>query len=175
MKSSEQVLRHSKHGEIMVFGSRLDAAKRIIAPLAAAFALAACSSDGNMFETASIAPAKSEPVAVAPIDNQCVTLARNIQTLRDEGTTGRLEKVADGKSSTVVVKRAALQKQAELNKVNAEFLAKCGPQLPITAAAPAPSTPAAATAPAIAQAAGAAQTTSGVSVVPTTAPAPIKQ
>ena len=35
-----------------------------------------------------------------------------------------------GKSANVQVKRASLAKQAELNKANSDFQAKCGPPIP---------------------------------------------
>lgn len=88
-----------------------------------------CASDGGgLFTTGSIA----EPVAVTKVatDPACVTLTAQIDGLRKEGTVGRLEKAADGKSSTVTVQRASLSKQAQLNKANADFVAKCGPLLP---------------------------------------------
>ena len=99
----------------------------------ALFALAAfsagCANDGsNALSTASVAPDK---VAQAPkVDPACVSLASQIDTLRKEGAVERLEKAAEGKTSSVQVKRASLAKQAELNKANADFQAKCGPQMP---------------------------------------------
>ena len=110
-----------------------------------------CASDGGgLFTTGSIA----EPAAVTKVsaDPACATLATQIDGLRKEGTVGRLEKAADGKSSTVTVQRASLSKQTQLNKANADFIAKCGPALPKSTVA-AVAAPAVATAPAAAAAA----------------------
>lgn len=98
--------------------------------LFAAAALAAgCANDGSTaLSTASVAPDK---VAAAPrVDPACVTLASQIDTLRKEGAVERLEKAAAGKTASVQVKRTSLAKQAELNKANADFQTKCGPQMP---------------------------------------------
>lgn len=103
------------------------------ATTSALFAIAAlaagCAADGSgALSTASVAP---EKVAAAPkVDPACVSLATQIDSLRTEGTVERLEKAAAGKTSSVQVKRASLAKQAELNKANADFQAKCGPQMP---------------------------------------------
>ena len=63
-------------------------------------------------------------------DPMCVSLANQISTLKGDGTIDRLEKAAAGKSAKVQVKREALQKQAELNKANADFQVRCGPTIP---------------------------------------------
>src|SRR5262249_16694829 len=80
-------------------------------------------------------------------DPVCVSLANQINTLKSDGTIERLEKASDGKTAKVEVKRTALQKQAELNKANADFVSRCGPALPkqMTTAqkTPQPSAPAA--------------------------------
>lgn len=104
------------------------------ATTSALFALAAfgggCANDGsNGLSTASVAPEKVA-VAAPKVDPACVSLASQIDTLRKEGAVERLEKAAAGKTSSVQVKRASLAKQAELNKANADFQAKCGPQMP---------------------------------------------
>lgn len=114
----------------------------IIAVSAAAAAVGGCASD-NQLSTASL-----NQSAQAQIDPTCVALANEISSLRSEGTVDRLEQAASGKSKNVQVKRAALAKQAELNKANAEFQAKCGPKIPqaTTAQAPTPQTPATQTA-----------------------------
>lgn len=97
--------------------------------IACAALVAGCANDGGTaLSTASVAP---EKVALAPrVDPACVTLASHIDTLHKEGTVDRLEKAAAGKTASVQVKRTALAKQAELNKANADYQAKCGPQLP---------------------------------------------
>ncbi len=114
---------------------------RFVPVLATALLLGACASDGsgNLFSTASVAPAASD--ADAPksrVSNECIALNNQIEGLRKEGTIGRLEKVAAGKGDNVQVKRTAIAKQAELNKANADFQAKCGPRLPASTQAAAP-------------------------------------
>lgn len=149
------------------------------ASLGIAIALAAlaggCANDSsNIFSTGSIAqpaavaaPAKPDPV--------CVSLSSQIDAMRKDGTVDRLEKAADGKTASVKVQRTALSKQAQLNKLNADFIAKCGPAIPkaATTAAVAPAQPAAAPASAPAKTATVAPakakpatSESGVTVVP---------
>jgi hypothetical protein len=105
--------------------------------LAAALA-GGCANSGLDLSTASISPDKNGTLAKS--DPVCVSLATQISTIRGDGTIDRLEKAADGKSSKVEVKRTALQKQAELNKANADFLTRCGPAIPAQAAAQQPAT-----------------------------------
>ncbi len=112
--------------------------------------LSGCSGDSptSLFSglsTGSVTPAaEAAPVPAQPKFSQaCVSLATQIQTLRGDGSIDRLEKVAAGKGENVQVKRTAIGKQAELNKANADFQAKCGPAVPKTvAAAAATETPA---------------------------------
>jgi hypothetical protein len=87
-----------------------------------------CADNNNLLSTASVAPDKT--VVAAKVDPACVALSNQIDTLRAEGSVDRLEKAAAGKTSNVQVKRASLAKQAELNKANADFQTKCGPQIP---------------------------------------------
>jgi len=110
----------------------------LVAALAIAAVAGGCSSDSNFFSTGSL----SEPAPVTKVaaDPACVTLAAQIDGLRQDGATDRLEKAAEGKTTTVTVQRASLAKQAQLNKANAEFVAKCAPNMPRTAAATAPAT-----------------------------------
>jgi hypothetical protein len=120
----------------------------LLAALALAAVAGGCANDSpSFFTTGSL----SEPAAVtkASLDPACVTLASQIDGLRKEGTVERLEKAADGKTSTVTVQRASLTKQAQLNKANADFIAKCGPTLSKSTVAAA-TVPAAAAAPAAA-------------------------
>ncbi|MEQ1651044.1 MAG: hypothetical protein ABL897_01000 [Hyphomicrobium sp.] len=134
----------------------------------ALFAMAAmaagCANDGSALSTASVAPDK---VAQAPkVDPACATLASQIDGLRKEGAVERLEQAATGKGKSVQVQRTSLAKQAELNKANADFQAKCGPKLPQTAqAAPA----AAQVAPVAAAAASATQVKAATAVAPAAA------
>jgi hypothetical protein len=94
----------------------------------------------------------------AKVDPVCASLASQINTLKGDGTIERLEKAADGKTTKVSVKRAALQKQADLNKAYADFQTRCGPSIAPTTAQAA-STPATQTA--SAQPAASAPATAG--------------
>ena len=150
-----------------------------LAPLAGVLLLGACASDTpSFFQTASVAAPAATQVATAKPSPECVALSSQIEGLRKEGTIERLEKVAAGKGDNVQVKRTAIAKQAELNKANADFQAKCSPRLPAAqqaaaspmAAAAAPVAGQAATkASAAAKAVATAATPSGVTVAPSTA------
>lgn len=96
--------------------------------MAMAALAAGCSADGSGLSTASVAPEKT--AVAAKVDPACVALSSQIDSLRNEGSVERLEKAADGKSSSVQVKRASLAKQAELNKAYADFQTRCGPKIP---------------------------------------------
>ena len=97
--------------------------------IAVAALAAGCSADGSsMLSTASVSPEKT--AVAAKVDPACVALSSQIDTLRNEGSVDRLTKAAEGKSSSVQVKRASLAKQAELNKANADFQTRCGPKIP---------------------------------------------
>ncbi len=109
-------------------------ATKLTGLIALACFVAGCSGNGDLGITSSVTPEKT--AAAAPrVDPVCASLASQIDTLRQEGSIDRLEKAAAGKSSSVQVKRTALAKQAELNKANADFQAKCGPGISTQAAA----------------------------------------
>ena len=113
--------------------------------VALAAALGACANDntGNFLTTAALLPSPTpapqpipEPSAYT-VDPSCAPLATRIEQLRQDQSVAGLEKASTGKTRSVSVKRASLAHQAELNKANFEFQAKCmGPQ-PRSAAAPA--------------------------------------
>lgn len=84
--------------------------------------LAGCASDGSYLLTTASLPDQKK---VAAARSACLALQAKINTLRQEGTVGRVEKAATGKSKTVVIKRAALGKVAELNQAHADFQAQC--------------------------------------------------
>jgi hypothetical protein len=141
-----------------------------------ALSVGGCANDGgvsNLFTTSAIGtpPEATTAAVTAKLDPACGALATQIDTLRKEGTIERLEKVADGKGANVQVQRTALKKQAELNKANADFQAKCAPNVPKSAAVLA--APAVAAAP-VATAAKAVRATSkaatGVTVAAPDAP-----
>ncbi len=122
---------------------------RITTSLAAAVLAGAlgagCANDANL-STSGIAPEKAGLHQAAKVDPACVSLASQIEALRKEGAVERLEKAADGKGSSVQVKRTSLAKQAELNKANADFQMKCGPKIPAQTAQTTPAAPVATTA-----------------------------
>ena len=103
--------------------------------------LAGCANDGTLgtsnLTTSAVAPVAS---AAPKVDPACVALAAQIDQLRQEGTIDRLQQASQGKSANVQVKRASLAKQADLNRVNAEFQVKCATIAPkastVAAAAP---------------------------------------
>lgn len=113
------------------------------ATLAAAALLAGCASDGSgPFSTGSLA-SDNDKVAAAKANAACLDISSRIDALRKEGSIERLEKAADGKSTSVQVKRAALSKQAELNRAYAEYQQKCStlpPTQTASIASTAPST-----------------------------------
>lgn len=86
---------------------------------------AGCSADGGL-QTASI----NKPAEQAAVDPTCVALTNQIDMLRKEGNIEKLEQAATGKGASVKVKRESLVKQAELNRVNADFQGRCGPKMP---------------------------------------------
>lgn len=97
--------------------------------MAVAALAAGCSADGNSaLSTASVAPEKT--AVASKVDPACIALSSQIDTLRNEGSVDRLAKAAEGKSSSVQVKRTSLAKQAELNKAYADFQTRCGPKIP---------------------------------------------
>jgi hypothetical protein len=157
--------------------------RRAALSLSVVFAAAAggCANDGgmgNLFSTGALGDAKPAVMeAKASADPVCVSMASQIDGLRKEGSVERLEKASDGKSAAVNVQRSALAKQAQLNKANADFIAKCGPNLPKTAmlaapvAAATPVKPVAAVKTAAVAKSVAAANASGVTVVPPTATA----
>lgn len=86
-----------------------------------ALLVTACAGDPGL-TTAAVAP---KPIPTASYDPMCATLRGQITTLQGEGTVGRVEKAADGKTRSVIVKRAALAKVAELNRLNTEYRTRC--------------------------------------------------
>jgi len=148
------------------FNFRRLASGLVLASVVLAGGCASESGVGSMFTTGSIG--EPAPVAKASVDPACTTLATQIETLRKEGAVARLEKAADGKTQSVSVQRAALAKQSQLNKANADYMAKCGTAQPVSTVAAAPAAaPAAAATPAKAAtpaAQAAAAKSSGVTV-----------
>jgi hypothetical protein len=72
---------------------------------------------------------------LSKVDPACVTLLSQIETLRKEGVSERVQKASVGRTKTVSVKRATLAKVVELDKANAEYQAKCSTLSPRQTAA----------------------------------------
>ena len=106
--------------------------------LAAIGLLGGCAADTAGITTSAVDPKTGPVTASAKVDPACVTLMSQIDGLRKDGVTERVEKAAKGKSATINVKRASLAKMTELDKANAEFQAKCSTLAPRAAAAQAP-------------------------------------
>ena len=116
--------------------------------IAATLVVAGCASDGAAPLLTTQSLPNTETAAekkVADSATMCRALNERIVALRNEGTVAKVEEAGTGKSRTVVVKRAALLKVAELNQANAEFQAKCS-KLPQQAAATPGAAPTVATA-----------------------------
>jgi len=115
----------------------VSASFRISILIAAAVFGGGCS-NMNGLSTSSVA--SETAVTAQKTDPVCVSLANQITTLKGDGAIDRLEKAAAGKGSKVEVKRTTLQKQAELNRANADYQLRCGPQLPKQVAMQTPAT-----------------------------------
>jgi hypothetical protein len=98
-----------------------------------------CANGGFDLSTASITPQQT----AAKADPVCTSLASQINSLKADGSIDRLQQAADGKTTKVSVKRASLQKQAELNKAYEQFQTRCGPAIPNQVAAQQAAPPAA--------------------------------
>lgn len=85
-------------------------------------ALGGCAGDGSgLLITASTPEQTAEKAA----DPRCVTLLSQIEALRADGTVDRVEQAAEGSTRSVMVKREALSRVAQLNKANEEYRASC--------------------------------------------------
>lgn len=107
------------------------------AAIACAATMAGCATDSTGLTTSAI-DGKTAPAAVASskVDPACVTLLAQIDQLRKEGVVDRAQQVASkGKSSTVNVKRDSLAKLTELDRINADYQAKCSTISPATTTA----------------------------------------
>lgn len=114
-------------------------------PIAIGFAaatLGGCANDPGLTTASVVKP----PVPTAVVDPQCATLRDQIAAVQGEGTVGRVEQAATGGTKTVVIKRGALAKVAELNRLNSEYRSKCSNPSLLTATATPVSTAATVTA-----------------------------
>ena len=105
--------------------SMISASGKLGMIVVAAVMAGGCANSGMDLSTASVTTDKT--ATALKTDPACISLASQINALKGDGTIDRLEKAASGKSAKVEVKREALQKQAELNKANADFQTRCGP------------------------------------------------
>ena len=96
--------------------------KVLAAVLVGSLSLAGCAGDGSLMGPGITTQSIEKKSKVDPV---CVALQARIDQLKSEGTVGRVEKAATGKSKNVVIKRASLGKVAELNQANSEFVARC--------------------------------------------------
>ena len=93
--------------------------------------LAGCAGSAvDAVQTSSLDPnaAKMAAAAAAKPDPTCVALLAKIDGMRKDGVAERAEQAAQGKSTTVPVKRASLGQLAELSKANTEYQSKCSCQ-----------------------------------------------
>lgn len=99
--------------------------------VAATLLLGACADGNGLLTTSALTTADSKKAEAEKAAAQqkalaCNSLAARIDQLKADGTVGRLEDAATGKSTVVRVKRDALARQAELNKAYADYRASCG-------------------------------------------------
>ncbi len=105
--------------------------KSTLLAVCASSVLIGCAQDGtSLLTTGSTTVAKK--AETPPIDPACLALQNRIALLQDEGTITKVEQAATGTTSSVMIKRSALSKVAELNKANDEFRARCS-KLPVAA------------------------------------------
>ncbi len=105
----------------------------LLAVVAGAGLLGACSGDGGMLGSSLTTSSLTSPTSTTgtqaqstpKIDPACIALVAKIDALRREGVTERVEKASVGKSASVTVKRTSLAQITELDKANAEFQSKC--------------------------------------------------
>ncbi len=105
--------------------------------------LIGCAQDGkSLLTTGSTTP--EAKMAATPIDPACLALQNRIALLQDEGIISKVEKAAIGTTQSVMIKRSALGKVAELNQANDEFRARCSKMPAATVATATTQPPAAA-------------------------------
>lgn len=97
-------------------------------------ALAGCASD-NMFGGSGSNLTTASVPETPRVDPACVSLSAQIDGLRKDGITAKVEKAAQKKAKLTPADAA---KADQLNKANAEFQAKCSTLAPRAASAPAP-------------------------------------
>lgn len=117
--------------------------------------LGACAGGGDIFNAGPTTAALPEKPKTDPA---CALLAGKLAELRKDGVVERTEQAAQGKGTTVNMKRESLTKLTELNKTNIEFQNKCSSYKPANVAQAAPLTAPAAQPAALTKASAAATT-----------------
>ena len=97
--------------------------------------LGACAGGGDIFNSGPTTAALPEKPKTDPA---CALLAGKLAELRKDGVVERTEQAAQGKGTTVSMKRESLTKLTELNKTNVEFQTKCSNYKPANVAQAAP-------------------------------------
>jgi hypothetical protein len=124
---------------------------------AASGLLAGCADTPSLFGSSSnnLTTSSVAPPAAPKIDPACSGLASQIDGLRKEGISDKVEKASLKKYKLTT---AELVKADQLNKANADYQSKCGTVKPVAAVSPAVAPPVtlASTAPAVKAAATAA-------------------
>lgn len=108
----------------------------LLALSAASLGGCASSSDGLLPNTTGTVPTATAEATKKRAEHNamCMGLRDRIIALRADGTIGKVEKAAKGKTRSVTIKRAALAKVAELNQANADYQLKCaGGPIQVTA------------------------------------------
>jgi len=113
--------------------------QRALLVMCAGSLLVGCAQDGKSLLTTGSATPENKVAAAPPIDPACLALQNRIALLQDEGVISGVEKAAVGSTRSVMIRRSALSKVAELNRANDEFRARCS-KLPAVATIPSAAT-----------------------------------
>lgn len=108
--------------------------------VAGAALLAGCADSNNLFNSSSssnLTTSSVSPATAPKVDPVCVSLSAQIDSLRKDGISEKVEKASQKKYKLTT---AELAKADQLNKVNADFQSKCSSYKPTTASAAAPAT-----------------------------------
>jgi hypothetical protein len=108
----------------------------IVALAAASVLLAGCADTPSLFNSSSnnLTTSSVAPPAAPRVDPACSTLSSQIDGLRKEGITEKVEKASLKKYKLTT---AELVKADQLNKANADFQNKCGTVKPMASVTPA--------------------------------------
>jgi hypothetical protein len=97
------------------------------------FALAGCANTPDIFGSADLTTSSVQATAAPKVDPACVALASQIDGLRKDGVADKIEKAAAKKYKMTPVD---LTKADQLTKANADFQARCAPNVRQAGAAP---------------------------------------